>query len=175
MRRFLFTLYSGLFCEAIAPMHLQHLARKEGLRCGAAMALYRLTLVRICNRESPPNQSDGSRFWRGRFAECVWIWARRPVIRAGFGLVMLCAAASPPEAQSDAGFCLPLTPPALPSDIRLMQEFAELLRDEFEQYLAEVTGYFRCFDDERARAWREAAEVTAQYGAFLEALRRALP
>jgi hypothetical protein len=97
------------------------------------------------------------------------------VIRAGFGLVMLCAAASPPQAQSDAGFCLPLTPPLVPSDTRLMQEFADLLRDEFDQYLSEVTGYFRCLDEERARAWREASEVTAQYGAFLEALRAAPP
>jgi len=30
-------------------------------------------------------------------------------------------------------------------------------------------------DDERARAWREAAEVTAQYCAFLETLRAAPP
>ena len=175
MRRFLFTLYSGLFCEGIAPMQLQHFAGSEGRWGGAVMALQKRTLGRIYTRESSPNQIGRSRFWRGRFAECVWIWARRPVIRAGFGLVMLCAVASPPQAQSHAGFCLPLTPPALPSDIRLMQEFAELLRDVFEQYLAEVTGYFRCLDDERARAWREAAEVTAQYGAFLEALRRAPP
>jgi len=88
---------------------------------------------------------------------------------------MLCAAASPPQAQSDAGFCLPLSPPLLPSDARLMREFADLLRDEFEHYLSEVTLYFRCLDAERDRAWREAAEVTAQYGAFLEALRAAPP
>ena len=61
------------------------------------------------------------------------------------------------------------------SDAGLMREFEDLLREEFEHYLSEVTLYFRCIDAERARAWREAAEVTAQYGAFLEALRRAPP
>jgi hypothetical protein len=56
-----------------------------------------------------------------------------------------------------------------------MHEFESLLRDEFEHYLLEVALYFRCIDAERARALHEAAEVTAQYGAFLEALRKAPP
>jgi len=88
---------------------------------------------------------------------------------------MLCATAAPPQAQGHAEPCLPLIPPDLPSDAGLMREFEDLLRAEFEHYLSEVTLYFRCIDAERARAWREAAEVTAQYGAFLEALRRAPP
>ena len=97
------------------------------------------------------------------------------VIRAGFGLAMLCATVSPLQAESHAEPCLPLIPPDLPRDAGLMREFEELLRAEFELYLSEVTLYFRCIDAERDRAWREAAEVTAQYGAFLEALRRAPP
>jgi hypothetical protein len=156
-------------------MQLQHFAGFEGRWRGAATALYRRASCRFSAHDSPPNQVARGGFGRGRVARRVWIWPKVSVIRAGFGLVMLCAAATPPQAQSDAGFCLPLSPPLLPSDARLMREFAELLRDEFEQYLSEVTGYFRCIDDERARAWREAAEVTAQYGAFLEALRAAPP
>ncbi|WP_142085241.1 hypothetical protein [Roseinatronobacter monicus] len=175
MRRFLFTLYSGLFRRASAPMQLQHFAGLAGRWGDAATALHKRYPRRFCARDSPPNQVARDDIGRGRFAARVWIWSRRSVIRAGFGLVMLCAAASPPLAQSDAGFCLPLFPPLLPSDARLMREFADLLRDEFEQYLSEVTGYFRCLDAERDRAWREAAEVTAQYGAFLEALRAAPP
>jgi len=156
-------------------MQLQHFAGFEGAGGGAVMAFHRRSSGRFCAHDSPPNQITRDGFERGRFAPRVWIWPRRSAIRAGFGLVMLCAAATPPQAQSDAGFCLPLTPPHLPSDARLMREFADLLRDEFEQYLSEVTLYFRCLDDERARAWREASEVTAQYGAFLEALRAAPP
>jgi len=175
MRRFLFTLYSGLFRRASALMQLQHFAGLAGTRDAAVMALHRRVPRRFCARDSPPNQVHRDGLGRGRFAPCVWIWPRRSVIRAGFGLVMLCAGTSAPQAQSDAGFCLPLTPPLLPSDARLMREFADLLRDEFEHYLSEVTGYFRCLDDERARAWREAAEVTAQYCAFLETLRAAPP
>lgn len=156
-------------------MQLQHFAGFVGPRDAAVMALRRRSPRRFCARDSPPNQVVRDGFGRGRFAPRVWSWPRRSVIRAGFGLVMLCATASPPQAQSDAGFCLPLSPPLLPSDARLMREFADLLRDEFEHYLSEVTLYFRCLDDERDRAWREASEVTAQYEAFLEALRAAPP
>ena len=90
-----------------------------------------------------------------------------------FGLFSASAVAI--DAQSYAGLCVPLNPPELPSDAELVREFAELLREEFEQYLIDVTAYFQCIDAERDRAWREADEVTAQYGALLEALRRMPP
>lgn len=79
------------------------------------------------------------------------------------------------RAQAIPEFCEPLIPPSLPSDDYLMREFEDLLREEFDQYLSGVTRYFRCLDAERAHALREAAEVTTQYAAFLEALRRAPP
>lgn len=139
------------------------------------MALHRRTLDRFCTRESPPNQIAHGGFGRARFAGRGWVWPKASVIGAGFGLVMLCAIAVPPQAQGHAEPCLPLIPPNLPRDAGLIREFEDLLRAEFEHYLAEVTLYFRCIDAERARAWREAAEVTAQYDAFLEALRRAPP
>lgn len=72
-------------------------------------------------------------------------------------------------------FSAPLMPPSLPGDDHLMREFEDLLREEFDQYLSEIARYFRCLDAERAHALREAAEVTTQYAAFLEALRRAPP
>jgi len=56
-----------------------------------------------------------------------------------------------------------------------MRAYADLLRADFETYLADAQAYFRCLDTERDRAFREAAQVTAQYGAFLDALRKAPP
>ncbi len=56
-----------------------------------------------------------------------------------------------------------------------MRAYADLLRADFETYLADAQAYFRCLDAERDRAFREAAQVTAQYGAFLDTLRKAPP
>ena len=175
MRRFLFTFYSGLFCKGSAPMQLQHFGGGEGSRRCALSALRGRILRRTPTYESLPNQTTRDDSGRGRFAGRGWGWLNASVIRAGFGLAMLCAAAAPLQAQGHVGPCLPLIPPELPRDARLMREFEDLLREEFELYILEVTLYFRCIDAERDRAWREAAEVTAQYGAFLEALRRAPP
>ena len=175
MRRFLFTLYSGLSCKGSAPMPLQHFGGGEGLRRCPVTALHGRILRRLRTCKSPPNQTTRDDSGRGRYAGRGWVWPKASVIRAGFGLAMLCAAAAPLQAQSHAEPCLPLIPPDLPRDAELMREFEDLLRAEFEHYLSEVTLYFRCIDAERARAWREAAEVTAQYGAFLEALRRVPP
>lgn len=72
-------------------------------------------------------------------------------------------------------FSAPLMPPSLPGDDHLMREFEDLLRENYERYLSESARYFRCLDAERARALREAAEVTTQYSMFLEALRRSPP
>lgn len=175
MRRFLFTFYSGLFCKGSAPMQLQHFGGGEGLRRCPVTAPHGRILRRLRTCELPPNQIAHGGFRRARFVRHVRVWPKASVIRAGFGLAMLCATAYPPQAQGHAEPCLPLIPPDLPRDAGLMREFEDLLRAEFEHYLSEVTLYFRCIDAERARAWREAAEVTAQYGAFLEALRRAPP
>lgn len=175
MRRFLFTFYSGLFCKGSAPMQLQHFGGGEGLRRRTVLALHGRILRQLRTCESPPNQIAHGGFGRARFVRHLRVWPKASVIGAGLGLVMLCASAAPLQAQGHAEPCLPLIPPDLPSDAGLMREFEDLLREEFEHYLSEVTLYFRCIDDERARAWREAAEVTAQYGAFLEALRRAPP
>lgn len=37
-------------------------------------------------------------------------------------------------------------------------------------YIADVQDYFRCLDDERARAFVEAREVSEEYVRFLEAV-----
>jgi len=51
-----------------------------------------------------------------------------------------------------------------------MRRFADLLRTDFETYIAEIQTYFRCLDDERARAFVEARDVVEQYGQFQHAL-----
>lgn len=171
----MFANYSDLFCRAAARMQLQHFADFAGRQDWIVAALARRFACRHSPPDSPPNLVTHDDIGRRRFVVYGWIWARRSLTLAGFGLVMLYMAASPPQAQSHAELCLPLTPPLVPGDTRLIREFADLLREEFEQYLAGVPGYFRCLDDERARAWREAAEVTAQYGTFFEVLRAAPP
>ena len=71
--------------------------------------------------------------------------------------------------------CNPPERPYLPQSSAAMRAYADLLRRDFETYLADIQAYFRCLDTERDRAFREAARVTAQYGAFLDALRKAPP
>jgi hypothetical protein len=51
-----------------------------------------------------------------------------------------------------------------------MRAYADLIRGDFEAYIADVQEYFRCLDDERARAFVEAGEVSEEYGRFIEAL-----
>nr|WP_132694273.1 hypothetical protein [Rhodovulum steppense] len=55
-------------------------------------------------------------------------------------------------------------PPYLPQSPGDMRAYADLLRADFEGYFADVQAYFRCLDDERARAITEAREVSEAYG-----------
>lgn len=64
--------------------------------------------------------------------------------------------------------CYPPTVPFVPSDSEAQQEFADLIRQDFETYIADVQEYFRCLDTERARAFKEAGEVSEEYGRFLQ-------
>jgi hypothetical protein len=60
--------------------------------------------------------------------------------------------------------------PYLPTSPEDMRAYADLLRADFEGYIAEVQDYFRCLDAERARAFVEAQAVSAEYGRFIEAV-----
>lgn len=88
-----------------------------------------------------------------------------------WALAILALGAASPLAAA----CMPPTRPFLPESSTAMRAYADLLRADFETYIADVQAYFRCLDAERARALHEAAQVTVQYGAFLDALRRAPP
>ena len=66
--------------------------------------------------------------------------------------------------------CIAPERPFLPQSREDMRLYADLLRADFETYIAEVQTYFRCLDEERARAFVEAREVVEQYGQFQHAL-----
>lgn len=53
-----------------------------------------------------------------------------------------------------------------------MRTYAELIRGDFEAYIADVQDYFRCIDEERARAFIEAREVTEEYGRFIQLIQQ---
>lgn len=60
--------------------------------------------------------------------------------------------------------------PFLPASRDDMRTYADLIRGDFEAYIADVQDYFRCLDEERERAFVEAREVSEEYGWFLDAL-----
>ncbi|WP_259994391.1 hypothetical protein [Sulfitobacter sp. S190] len=65
--------------------------------------------------------------------------------------------------------CLAPQRPFVPSDPQAAREYADIIRLDFESYIGDIQNYFRCLDDERARAFEEAREVSQEYGRFLAA------
>ena len=82
-------------------------------------------------------------------------------------LALLMLAASPQDAVASP--CIAPERPYLPQSRADMRLYADLLRADFETYIAEVKVYFRCLDAERARAFNEAREVSEAYGRFQRA------
>ena len=81
-----------------------------------------------------------------------------------FVAVLCVGFAEPTSAET----CFPPTVPFVPNDPVAQREFADLIRQDFETYIADVQEYFRCLDAERARALQEAREVSNEYGRFLQ-------
>ena len=69
-----------------------------------------------------------------------------------------------------ANACTPPERPFLPASREDMRTYADLIRGDFEAYIANVQEYFRCLDEERVRAFVEAREVSEEYGRFVEVL-----
>ena len=69
---------------------------------------------------------------------------------------------------SQAASCLAPVRPFVPSDSQAAQYYADIIRQDFEVYIADIQDYFRCLEQERARAFEEAREVSQDYGRFLE-------
>ncbi len=69
---------------------------------------------------------------------------------------------------SQAGSCLAPVRPFVPSDSQAARDYADIIRRDFEVYIADIQDYFHCLEQERARAFEEAREVSRDYGRFLE-------
>ena len=61
--------------------------------------------------------------------------------------------------------------PFVPTDPQDVQEYRDLIGQDFETYIADIQAYFRCLEEERARAFEEAREVSQEYGRFLQITR----
>lgn len=66
-----------------------------------------------------------------------------------------------------AAGCLPPERPFLPGQTEDARRYEDLIRADFEGYIAAIQDYFRCLDAERARAFTEAQEVSQDYGRFV--------
>ena len=58
--------------------------------------------------------------------------------------------------------------PFVPTDPQHVQVYRDLIGRDFETYIADIQAYFRCLEEERARAFEEAREVSEEYGRFLQ-------
>ena len=99
------------------------------------------------------------------FFKVYWGLSSLPLCLA-FGaraLVLLTILASNAAAES----CVAPLRPFVPSDSQSAREYADIIRNDFGLYIRDIQSYFRCLDDERARAFEEAREVSEEYGRFL--------
>lgn len=69
-----------------------------------------------------------------------------------------------------ASACIAPDRPFLPENPEDVREYADLLRADFEGYIADIQEYFRCIDAERQRAFLEAQEVSRDYGRLVDIL-----
>ena len=69
--------------------------------------------------------------------------------------------------RAGAETCVAPARPFVPNDPKAAQEYRDLIRQDFEFYFHDVQDYFRCLDDERARAFEEARQVSEAYQRFL--------
>ena len=66
-----------------------------------------------------------------------------------------------------ADSCLAPTRPFVPNGPQAAREYSDIIRRDFELYIRDIQSYFRCLEEERARAFEEAREVSEEYGRFL--------
>ncbi|MBM1691134.1 hypothetical protein [Sulfitobacter geojensis] len=69
--------------------------------------------------------------------------------------------------SASAETCFAPSRPFVPSDPQTAQEYADLIKRDFESFIQDIQSYFRCLDNERARAFQEAREVSEEYGRFI--------
>ena len=64
--------------------------------------------------------------------------------------------------------CFAPSRPFVPNDSQAARDYADIIRRDFEVYITDIQDYFRCLEQERARAFEEAREVSEEYGRFLQ-------
>lgn len=64
--------------------------------------------------------------------------------------------------------CVSPAPPYVPTDLRAMSDYADVIRQDFELYFQDLQTYFVCLDAEHMRAFDEGRDVTEAYERFLE-------
>lgn len=74
--------------------------------------------------------------------------------------------------SANGATCLAPGRPYVPRDPQAAREFGDLIQNDFEVYIQDIQSYFRCLDDERARAFQDAREVSEEYGRFFGTLER---
>lgn len=95
--------------------------------------------------------------------------ARRGPTQAIMMLLLWVGWTGPVLADPTSIGCWPPAPPFVPSDPVAAKDYADLIKRDFEAYFDDVGVYFRCLEQERARIFEEAREVSQSYGQFLEA------
>lgn len=70
--------------------------------------------------------------------------------------------------QAHGQTCYSPERPFVPTDPQDVQEYRDLIGRDFETYISDIQSYFRWLEEERARAFEEAREVSQEYGRFLE-------
>lgn len=90
------------------------------------------------------------------------------------GALLAAVTGGSPALGQEVG-CIPPVPPFVPSDPRDVRAYADLLRQDFETYIAEFEAYMRCLDIEWARAFQEGQAVVREYGLFQELIDRLGP
>ena len=74
--------------------------------------------------------------------------------------------------SASAESCVAPLRPFVPSEPQSVRDYADIIRSDFELYIRDIQSYFRCLEEERARAFVEAREVSREYGEFLQTLER---
>lgn len=89
---------------------------------------------------------------------------RRNIRRVSISVFSLLVVAQVASAQT----CFAPERPFVPTDPQDVREYRDLIGRDFETYIADIQSYFRCLEEERARAFEEAREVSEDYGRFLQ-------
>lgn len=76
------------------------------------------------------------------------------------------------SSAAQAETCLAPARPFVPNDPDAAREYADLIRQDFENYISDVQDYFRCMEGERSRAFTEAQEVSQEYGQFVQLIQQ---